>query len=56
MLALKRIDGVPTAFPAAEVSKADNLLEVVYDHGPVQVRSHAEPDRYPGLTLALSMT
>ena len=39
MLAVKRVDGVPTAFPAAEVSTADNLLQVVYDHGPAEVRS-----------------
>ena len=35
---MKRVDGVPTAFPADEVASADNLLKVVYDHGPVEVR------------------
>ena len=37
VLAVKRVHGVPTAFPADEVDVADNLLQVVYDHGTVQV-------------------
>ena len=37
---MKRVDGVPTAFPADEVAASDNLLQVVYDHGPVQVRCY----------------
>ncbi len=37
MLAVKRVDGVPTVFPgdSGEVSPEDNLLRVVYDKGPV---------------------
>lgn len=38
VLAVKRVNGVPTAFPADthEVSEHDNMLQVVYDNGPVQ--------------------
>lgn len=38
-LAIKRVDGVPTAFPAdsGEVKPEENLLKVVYDCGPVKV-------------------
>jgi nicotinamide phosphoribosyltransferase len=36
VLAVKRVAGVPTAFPAAEVAPEDNLLRVVYDCGPVE--------------------
>ncbi|KAF5831924.1 nicotinamide phosphoribosyltransferase [Dunaliella salina] len=37
VLAVKRVNGVPTVFPAdsGEVSAEDNLLKVVYDRGPV---------------------
>ena len=38
ILAVKRVDGVPTVFPAdsGEVAEAENLLRVVYDKGPVE--------------------
>jgi hypothetical protein len=38
-LAVKRVGGVPTVFPAegGHVTPQENLLQVVYDHGPVQV-------------------
>lgn len=37
VLAVKRVNGVPTVFPAdsGEVSAEDNLLKVVYDKGPI---------------------
>ena len=35
------MDGVPTAFPAELVDPADNMLQVVYDKGPVKVRQTA---------------
>ena len=35
LLAVKRVAGVPTAFPAADVAPEDNLLKVIYDRGPV---------------------
>lgn len=40
-LAVKRLDGIPTVFPhsAGIVSKAEDLLHTVYDHGPVEVGS-----------------
>lgn len=38
MLAVKRVDGIPTVFPAGSVDPEANLLEVVYDCGPVDVR------------------
>ncbi|KAK9795195.1 hypothetical protein WJX73_003091 [Symbiochloris irregularis] len=39
VLAVKRVDGVPTAFPAdsGEVAPEENLLRTVYDCRPVQV-------------------
>ena len=37
VLAVKRVGGVPTAFPAHMVSLEENLLQVVYDSGPVKV-------------------
>ena len=33
-----QVDGVPTVFAEEEVTPKDNLLEVVYDKGPVVVR------------------
>ena len=38
-LAVTAVDGIPTVFPreTGEVSEADDLLRVVYDHGPVEV-------------------
>ena len=36
ILAVKRVDGVPTAFPADEVAPEENLFRVVYDCGPVE--------------------
>jgi nicotinamide phosphoribosyltransferase len=36
VLAVKRVDGVPTVFPAEEVSDEENMLQVVYDCGPVE--------------------
>lgn len=37
VLAVKRVGGVPTAFPAdsGEVAPEEDMLQVVYDHGPV---------------------
>ncbi|CAL8467658.1 g7196 [Coccomyxa elongata] len=37
-LAVKRVHGIPTVFPAegGHVSPEENMLRVVYDHGPVQ--------------------
>ena len=39
-LAVKRVNGVPTVFPRStgEVSPSEDLLQTVYDHGPVPVR------------------
>ena len=34
ILAVKRVDGIPTAFPAEMVHPEENLLKVVYDRGP----------------------
>ena len=36
---MKRVGGVATVFPAegGHVRPEENLLQVVYDHGPVQV-------------------
>lgn len=36
---MKRVGGVPTVFPAegGHVALEENLLKVVYDHGPIQV-------------------
>ena len=38
-LAVKRMNGVPTVFPRStvEVSPPEDLLQTVYDHGPVPV-------------------
>ena len=38
-LAVKAINGVPTIFPeeAGLVADSENLLQTVYDHGPVKV-------------------
>lgn len=36
-LAVKRVDGIPTVFPAESVDSEGDLLEVVYDCGPVAV-------------------
>ena len=38
-LAVKRVQGVPTAYPAdgGHVAPDENLLRVVYDYGPLQV-------------------
>lgn len=38
-LAVKRVNGVPTVFPAegGHVAEEENLLETVYDCGPVKV-------------------
>lgn len=38
VLAVKRVDGVPTAFPADEVAPEEDLLQVVYDGRPLQVQ------------------
>lgn len=35
VLAVKNVEGVPTAFPVEEVAPEENLLKVVYDCGPV---------------------
>ncbi|EFN59608.1 hypothetical protein CHLNCDRAFT_133026 [Chlorella variabilis] len=37
-LAVKRVSGVPTVFPADQVAPEDNLLQVVYDKRPVEVQ------------------
>ena len=38
-LAVKELNGVPTVFPreAGCVTEAEDLLQTVYDHGPVKV-------------------
>lgn len=36
VLGVKRVAGVPTVFPEAHVAPDENLLEVVYDGGPVE--------------------
>ena len=33
-----QVDGVPTAFPVELVAPEDDLLQVVYDKGPVAVQ------------------
>jgi hypothetical protein len=38
VLAVKRVGGVPTVFPAEEVAPEENLLRVVYDRRPVEVQ------------------
>lgn len=39
IMAVKRVDGVPTAFPAdgGHVSPNENLLQVMWNKGPVKV-------------------
>ena len=39
LLQVKRVSGVPTAFPAnsGEVPSEENLLQVVYDKRPIKV-------------------
>lgn len=46
MLAVKRVKGVPTVFPAdtGEVAPADDMLQLVYDCGPVEGHSWCEFD------------
>ena len=41
VLAVKRVHGIPTVFPhdSGDVSASEDLLQTVYDHGPVQVGS-----------------
>lgn len=41
IMAVKRVNGVPTAFPAegGHVSPDENLLQVLWDKGPVEVGS-----------------
>lgn len=34
-LGVRRVDGIPTVFPWEEVSQEENMLQVVYDCGPV---------------------
>lgn len=67
LLAVKRVDGIPTVFPKAEVRNEDNLLRVVYDHGPVdgvwddfstlksrvQEEWHALPKNYDAISQEL---
>jgi nicotinamide phosphoribosyltransferase len=38
VLAVKRVRGVPTVFPAdsGDVAPGEDLLQMIYDHGPVQ--------------------
>lgn len=60
-LAVKRVNGTPTAFPADsdEVAPADDLLQTVYDCRPVKVRQaptfsaplDMQPARPPILSL-----
>ena len=38
VLAVKRVGGVPTVFPADAVAPADNLLRPVYDMRPLEVQ------------------
>lgn len=41
IMAVKMVEGVPTAFPAegGHVKPEENMLHVVWDNGPVQVRT-----------------
>ena len=39
VLGVKRVGGVPTAFPADQVPPGEDLLQVVYDCGPVDVQA-----------------
>lgn len=45
-LAVKRVNGIPTVFPkdSGEVKPEENLLKVVYDHGPVEGLQWADFD------------
>ena len=45
ILGVKRVDGVPTAFPQddPEMHHAESLLEVVYNGRPVKVTSDLSP-------------
>jgi nicotinamide phosphoribosyltransferase len=36
ILAVKAVNGIPTVFPAEMVKPEENLLKVVYNHGPVE--------------------
>lgn len=40
ILAVKRVNGVPTAFPAdsGDVSPEEDMLQVIYNEGPVKVQ------------------
>uniref|UniRef100_A0A383W1M1 Nicotinamide phosphoribosyltransferase n=1 Tax=Tetradesmus obliquus TaxID=3088 RepID=A0A383W1M1_TETOB len=42
VLAVKRVDGVPTVFPAdsGEVAAEEDMLQVVYDKGPLPASQH----------------
>lgn len=46
MLAVKLVDGIPTAFPAdsGEVSPQEDLLQTVYDCGPIASHTWEEFD------------
>lgn len=46
VLAVKRVGGVPTIFPASQVKPDENLLRVVYDKRPVP---HAFPEDFDTL-------
>lgn len=53
VLAVRRIDGVPTAFPAdaPEMLHAENLLQVVYDGRPCKVRVKILLDQQPNVCM-----
>ena len=38
VLGVKRVGGVPTAFPADQVAPEENLLRVVYDKRPLELQ------------------
>jgi len=42
-LAVKMVEGIATAFPRESQAKGEDLLETVYDHGPLPVNSPAPP-------------
>ena len=46
---MKRVDGLPTVYPAEGgfVSEAENLLQTVYDCGPVKVRQEVSVRSLP---------
>jgi hypothetical protein len=54
VLTVKRVRGVPTVFPAEDghVRPEENLLQVVYDHGPVKVRLKMQTASFSGLWSA----